>query len=73
MGDATAAEAHAAKVKQLDANFSYETFLPTLHYARPEDTAHLIEGLVKAKVFSAPPPASAPEPVIQPGADASCA
>jgi adenylate cyclase len=54
MGDATAAAAHAAKIREIDPGFSRKTFEATLHYARAEDTAHLIDGLVSAKVFAEP-------------------
>ncbi len=48
LGDATAAEAHLMKMKALDPAFTWETLAETLHYARPEDTEHLREGLAKA-------------------------
>jgi len=76
MGDTTAAEAHAAKVRSLDPGFSRETFEPTLHYARPEDKAHLLDALVKAGIFSDRPPQSEidlAKPGIQPGTDSTCA
>jgi adenylate cyclase len=53
MGDRTAAAAHGARVAELDPDFSHETFVPTLHYERPEDTAHLVEGLERALVLPA--------------------
>ena len=58
IGDQTAAAAHSARVWELDPNFSHDTLVSTLHYARPEDTAHLIEGLEQAHVL--PPRSPAP-------------
>ncbi len=75
MGDTTAAAAHAAKVREIDPKFSRETFVPTLHYRRPDDSAHLLDALVRAGILSDQPPQSASQmttPVIQPGSD-SCA
>jgi adenylate cyclase len=58
IGDQTAAAAHSARIWELDPNFSHDTLVSTLHYARPEDTAHLIEGLEQAHVL--PPRSPAP-------------
>jgi len=75
LGDTTAAQAHAAKVRQFDTAFAWGTILPTLHYARTEDAEHLIGGLVKAGVFDGPPPVrvDANGVAIRPGADSTCA
>ncbi|MBA5777352.1 adenylate/guanylate cyclase domain-containing protein [Stappia sp. F7233] len=45
LGDRTAAEAHAARIRALDPAFRIGDFLETLHYARQEDVEHLREGL----------------------------
>lgn len=45
LGDATAAQAHAARIRALDPAFSVADFMGTLHYARAEDADHLLEGL----------------------------
>ena len=58
IGDQTAAAAHSARIWELDPNFSQDTLVSTLHYARLEDTAHLIEGLEQAHVL--PPRSPAP-------------
>ena len=59
MGDHTAASAHGARIREIDPNFSYDTFVPTLHYARPEDTEHLIDGLERVLQPPARVPAAA--------------
>lgn len=48
LGDRTAADAHAGRVRALDPAFGTQAFLATMHYARPEDLAHLREGLERA-------------------------
>ena len=48
LGDRTAADAHLARVKALDPALDWAALAATLHYARPEDEAHLKEGLEKA-------------------------
>jgi adenylate cyclase len=48
LGDEIAAGAHMKKVRALAPDFSIETFLATLHYARETDVEHVREGLIKA-------------------------
>lgn len=48
LGDGVAAAAHVKRVRMLVPEFSVESFLATLHYARQSDVEHLREGLVKA-------------------------
>lgn len=48
LGDATAAAAHAARVRALSPGFTASGFLDALHYVRAEDVAHLREGLDRA-------------------------
>lgn len=48
LGDQTAAEAHAAKVKQLDPAFTIDGLMGNMHYSEESDRQHLRDGLVKA-------------------------
>jgi adenylate cyclase len=48
LGDATAAAAHVARMRELDRELDLEKFLATMHYAREQDLLHLKEGLQKA-------------------------
>jgi adenylate cyclase len=48
MGDKTAAAAHAQEAVRLDASFSAEGYLATLHYRQTSDREHHREGLLKA-------------------------
>jgi adenylate cyclase len=48
LGDKTAASAHVARVRELDAKLDLERFLSTMHFAREQDLQHLREGLQKA-------------------------
>jgi adenylate cyclase len=48
LGDATAAAAHVARLRELDRELDLEKFLATMHYAREQDLLHLKEGLQKA-------------------------
>jgi adenylate cyclase len=48
LGDATAAAAHIARLRELDRELDPGKFLATMHYARPEDLQHLKDGLQKA-------------------------
>jgi adenylate cyclase len=48
LGDATAAMAHADRIRALDTGYSVATFLATLHYGKDSDTVHLRAGLAKA-------------------------
>ena len=48
LGDATAASAHVARMRELDRELDLEKFLATMHYAREQDLLHLKEGLQKA-------------------------
>jgi adenylate cyclase len=50
LGDQMAAEAHLAKSRKLDPQFTIDGFLATMHYANDADTQHLKEGLEKAEV-----------------------
>jgi adenylate cyclase len=50
LGDRTAAQAHAARIRALNPEFDLAGFLGTMHYARESDLAHLREGLEKAGV-----------------------
>jgi adenylate cyclase len=48
LGDKTAASAHVARMRELDAKLDLERFLSTMHFAREQDLEHLREGLQKA-------------------------
>ena len=48
IGDRTAGEAHVARLRELDPQFSVGNFLETMHYANPSDLQHLRDGLAKA-------------------------
>jgi adenylate cyclase len=48
LGDATAAKAHASRVRELDGELDLEKLLATMHYTRDSDLQHLREGLQKA-------------------------
>ena len=48
LGDATAAAAHIARVRQLDPELNVQKLLATMHYANEADLAHLRDGLTKA-------------------------
>ena len=48
LGDATAADAHADRIRAQNKDFDIDTFLATLHYDDPADLAHCREGLEKA-------------------------
>jgi adenylate cyclase len=48
LGDETAAQAHAAKVLELDPVFSIEAFVGMQHYGQEEDRQHLRDGLMRA-------------------------
>lgn len=48
LGDQTAAEAHAAKVKQLDPAFTIDSLMANMHFSEESDRQHLREGLAKA-------------------------
>ena len=48
LGDATAATAHVARIKELTPNFTMREFLDTMHYADEDDLNHFREGLLKA-------------------------
>ncbi len=50
LGDETAASAHAARIKESDPSFTFQTMQATLHYARDEDVEHLREGLIKSGI-----------------------
>lgn len=48
LGDRTAAEAHASRIRALDADFGVAAFLRTMHYHDAADLDHLREGLARA-------------------------
>ena len=48
LGDKTAAGAHVARLRELDAALDLDRFLATMHFAREQDLQHLREGLQKA-------------------------
>jgi adenylate cyclase len=48
LGDATAASAHVARLRELDPTLEPDKFLGTQHFVRNEDRQHLREGLQKA-------------------------
>jgi adenylate cyclase len=50
MGDRTAAEAHVARIRALDPEFTLESFLATMHYAEVKDLQRLRDGLLKAGI-----------------------
>ncbi|MDQ2674553.1 MAG: tetratricopeptide repeat protein, partial [Chloroflexota bacterium] len=60
LGDRTAAEAHAERLRRLDPGFDREAFLGTMHFAEEADLAHLREGLARAGI-------GAPAPSAEPG------
>lgn len=47
-GDAAGAEQHRIQTLALDARFSIDAYLGTLHYKRPDDAEHHREALVRA-------------------------
>lgn len=55
LGDRTAAEAHGARIRELEPEFEIENFLETLHYEREIDNEHLREGLKRAGLGSPAP------------------
>ena len=48
MGDPVAAEQHRKQALALDAKFTVEGYLGTLHYKRSEDAEHHREALIRA-------------------------
>ncbi len=50
LGDGTAAEAHAGRIRALDPDFDAATFLATMHYQDADDLDHLREGLARAGI-----------------------
>jgi adenylate cyclase len=48
LGDETASRAHAAKVRELDPDFTIESFVALQHYGQESDRQHLREGLMRA-------------------------
>ncbi|WP_157014644.1 adenylate/guanylate cyclase domain-containing protein [Mesorhizobium xinjiangense] len=50
LGDETAAAAHAARARQADPAFTFETMHATLHYGKEEDVDHVREALVNAGI-----------------------
>ncbi|MEQ8295543.1 MAG: adenylate/guanylate cyclase domain-containing protein [Nitratireductor sp.] len=53
LGDDTAAAAHAGRIAEIDPDFSPETLQATLHYLDPDDQAHLLNGIQKARTLVA--------------------
>ncbi|QDZ00926.1 adenylate/guanylate cyclase domain-containing protein [Nitratireductor mangrovi] len=54
MGDTTAGAAHGARIREVDPEFSLDTLLASLHYAKSEDQAHLVDGLERAGIVQRP-------------------
>ena len=48
LGNAAAAGAHATEVRARDPAFTFDAYLPTLHYKQPEDLEHHRAALLKA-------------------------
>ncbi|MEQ9180733.1 MAG: tetratricopeptide repeat protein, partial [Nitratireductor sp.] len=52
LGDDTAAAAHAGRIVEIDPDFSPQTLQATLHYLDPDDQAHLLDGIAKARTMA---------------------
>ena len=48
LGNRTSASAHAREVLERQPAFTAKSFIETLHYRRPADSEHMLEGLTKA-------------------------
>jgi len=74
-GDDAAARRHVAEALKREPSFCVESYLPTLHYKRPEDREHHRNALLKAGLPLCPAAAVAPEPApanVPLGGSAGC-